>query len=63
MMIALRFLLASLVLLSATTVAALAEPWKPLYERVDPVLQARLEARLQANPEWARLIAFREYAP
>jgi len=32
------------------------EDWKPLYDRVDPDLQARLEARLNQNPEWAKLI-------
>ncbi|MDX1499412.1 MAG: serine hydrolase [Woeseiaceae bacterium] len=36
--------------------------WKPLYERVDPELQAALEARLNSNPEWARLIRARKMA-
>jgi len=38
------------------------EDWKPLYDRVDPGLQSALEARLNANPEWARLIRQRKMA-
>ena len=36
--------------------------WKPLYERVDPVLQAEMEKRLNANKEWARLIRTKKMA-
>ncbi len=38
------------------------DDWEPLYERVDPELQAALEKRLKANPEWARLIARKKMA-
>lgn len=36
--------------------------WQPLYEHVDPELQAALEQRLNANREWARLIRSRKMA-
>lgn len=36
--------------------------WQPLYERVDPGLQAAMEKRLSANPEWARLIRGKKMA-
>jgi len=36
--------------------------WKPLYDRVDPDLQARLEARLKEYPEWSKLISSRKMA-
>jgi beta-lactamase class A len=36
--------------------------WEPLYNRVDPDLQAALERRLNQNPEWARLIRNRKMA-
>jgi beta-lactamase class A len=41
---------------------ALADDWQPLYEHVDPDLQARLESRLNENPEWARLIRSKKMA-
>lgn len=41
---------------------AFADDWKPLYESVDPALQKSLETRLNANPEWARLIARKKMA-
>jgi beta-lactamase class A len=47
-----------LLLLSATH----AQDWQPLYESVDPKLQKELEKRLNANPEWARLIARKKMA-
>ena len=36
--------------------------WKPLYDSVDPELQARLEARLNRNPEWSKLISMKKMA-
>jgi beta-lactamase class A len=36
--------------------------WQPLYERVDRGLQQQLEQRLNANPEWRRLIERRKLA-
>ncbi len=41
---------------------ALADDWRPLYDRVDPGLQKSLENRLAQNPEWARLIGRRQMA-
>jgi beta-lactamase class A len=51
-----------LVLLLLPLGAAGAEDWKPLYDRADPLLQARLEARLKENPEWAHLISSKKMA-
>jgi beta-lactamase class A len=50
-------LLGLLVLGPVTTVTAEpgAEPWIPLYEAVDPMLQAALERRINANATWRRL--------
>ncbi|MDX1555480.1 MAG: serine hydrolase [Xanthomonadales bacterium] len=42
--------------------ASLADDWQPLYQSVDPELQAELEARLNQDPEWARLIARKKMA-
>lgn len=39
-----------------------AEEWQPLYERVDTELQSALEARLNQNSEWSRLIRNRKMA-
>ncbi len=50
------------VLLLASHVATSATTWTPLYENVDPALQAALEKRLNANPEWARLIRRKKMA-
>ena len=36
--------------------------WKPLYDSVDPDLQVRLEARLNQNPEWSKLISKKKMA-
>ena len=52
------FLLASLLALPAFADSE----WKPLYERVDPSLQAALEQRLNSNPEWAKLIRQKKMA-
>ncbi len=38
------------------------DDWQPLYQSVDPELQTELEARLNQNPEWARLIARKKMA-
>jgi len=38
------------------------EEWKPLYDRVDPDLQARLEKRLNQNPAWSKLISSKKMA-
>jgi len=40
----------------------MAEEWQPLYDSVDPALQEQLEARINANPEWARLIRRKKMA-
>lgn len=44
------------VLLFVCHAASSATTWSPLYENVDPELQAQLEKRLNQNPEWAKLI-------
>lgn len=36
--------------------------WEPLYNNVDPELQKALEKRLNADPEWARLIRRKKMA-
>ena len=36
--------------------------WQPLYDRVDRGLQQQLEQRLNANPEWRRLVERRKLA-
>ncbi len=52
--------LALALLLSAANVYAV--EWHPLYDSVDPALQKKLEDRLNANPEWARLIKHQKMA-
>jgi beta-lactamase class A len=52
----------SLVLLLLPLMAAADDDWKPLYKHADPGLQARLEARLNENPEWSKLIASKKMA-
>jgi beta-lactamase class A len=42
--------------------AVVSSDWQPLYERVNPALQAAMEKRLNANPEWARLIRNKKMA-
>jgi beta-lactamase class A len=49
-------------LLALCAQSAAAQDWQPLYESVDPLLQAELELRLKENPEWARLIARKKMA-
>jgi beta-lactamase class A len=39
-----------------------ADHWAPLYEQVNVDLQARLEKRLQQNPQWANLIKRKKMA-
>jgi len=51
-----------LVLLLLPMVAAADDDWKPLYKHVDPGLQARLELRLNENPEWSKLISSKKMA-
>jgi beta-lactamase class A len=47
----------------AVHVAAVSLPeWRPLYEHFDAGLQVQLEARLNANPEWRRLIQRKKLA-
>ncbi len=43
------------------TVTARAD-WQPLYEHVDSDLQTKLEARIVAHPEWARLVRTKKMA-
>jgi beta-lactamase class A len=49
-------------LVCAASVAAESGDWSPLYERVDAGLQAELERRLSADPEWRRLIQRKQLA-
>jgi beta-lactamase class A len=49
----------SLVLVPLVVVSS---EWQPLYDSVDPALQVAMEKRLNANPEWARLIRGRKMA-
>jgi beta-lactamase class A len=46
----------AVLLLVLTPIVVASSDWQPLYSRVDPKLQAAMEKRLNANPEWARLI-------
>ncbi len=43
-------------------IAGVTEEWVPLYNRVDPVLQASLDKRLRQTPEWSGLIARKKMA-
>jgi beta-lactamase class A len=51
-----------ILILSLTPMVVVSSDWQPLYERVDPALQAAMEKRLYANPEWARLIRSKKMA-
>ncbi len=55
----LRLLLIISVLLSSTV--ALAE-WQPLYDRVDKDLQAAMDRKIKATPEWAELVRKKKMA-
>lgn len=57
-----RFILFSIALVFLCASQALAEDWRPLYERVDPELQKALEDRIAQNPEWARLVGRKQMA-
>jgi len=57
-----RFILLSIALVFLCTSQSFAEDWRPLYERVDPVLQKALEDRIAQNPEWARLVGRKQMA-
>lgn len=50
------------VLLVCASSVAEGDDWLPLYERADTGLQADLERRLAANPEWRRLIQRKQLA-
>ena len=51
------------VLLSISSVSAQStDSWQPLYNRVDAQFQAALEERLNANPEWKKLIRNKKMA-
>jgi beta-lactamase class A len=56
-----KFLIAALLLATAPFVAASSD-WQPLYSRINPALQTAMEKRLNANPEWARLIRNKKMA-
>ncbi len=51
-----------IVLLVLTPIVVASSDWQPLYDHVDPELQAAMEKRLNANPEWARLIRNKKMA-
>lgn len=57
-----RKLLSAVLLLSLTPLVVASTDWQPLYSRVNPSLQADMEKRLNANPEWARLIRSKKLA-
>lgn len=48
--------------LSFAVLANASAAWQPLYDSVDPALQSALQSRLNANPEWARLIRSKKMA-
>jgi beta-lactamase class A len=54
--------LPAIVLSLLLPILAHAEAWHPLYESVDPALQAAMEKRLQGDPEWAKLTSRRKMA-
>lgn len=57
-----RKLLMAVLLLSMTPLVGASSDWQPLYSRINPALQAAMEKRLNANPEWARLIRNKKMA-
>jgi len=57
-----RKLLSAVILLLLSPIAVASTDWQTLYSRVDPPLQADMEKRLNANPEWARLIRSKKLA-
>jgi beta-lactamase class A len=54
--------LPAIVLCLLLPVLACAAGWQPLYESVDPGLQAAMEMRVQGNPEWAKLTSRKKMA-
>jgi beta-lactamase class A len=56
-----KLLMTALLLATAPFVAASSD-WQPLYSRINPALQTAMEKRLNANPEWARLIRSKKMA-
>lgn len=57
-----RKLLMAVLLLSMTPLVGASSDWQPLYSRINPALQTAMEKRLNANPEWARLIRNKKMA-
>jgi beta-lactamase class A len=57
-----RSLFLAIFLLISTPMVVASSDWQPLYARVDLELQAAMEKRLNANPEWARLIRGKKMA-
>jgi beta-lactamase class A len=57
-----RNFLLSVFLLLFTPFVGASSDWQPLYSRVNPALQTAMEKRLNANPEWARLIRSKKMA-
>ena len=52
----------AILVLSFTPLVVASSDWQPLYESVDTALQAAMDKRLNANPEWARLIRGKKMA-
>jgi len=57
-----RSVFLAILLLAVTPMVVASSDWLPLYDRVDPELQAAMDKRLNSNPEWARLIRDRKMA-
>jgi beta-lactamase class A len=57
-----RKVLIAILLLAITPLVAATGDWQPLYSRINPALQVAMEQRLNANPEWARLIRNKKMA-
>jgi len=57
-----RSICLAILLMAATPMVVASSDWLPLYDRVDPELQAAMDKRLNSNPEWARLIRDRKMA-
>jgi len=57
-----RSVFLTILLMAATPMVVASSDWLPLYDRVDPELQAAMDKRLNSNPEWARLIRDRKMA-
>ncbi len=57
-----KYLLITLLCFLLASAALHADDWQPLYESVDPQLQEALEARINANPEWKKLVSRKKMA-